>query len=215
MVVPLLLAGLALVHPTWAGGSVAPAAAGGWWIPVHGLLLLGFGALGWLWWLGHWTSRFAVGAFLLCNAAFLAIDGIAVGLMAANDPVGADVLWNSPWVELLSDATGATWAAGCSPPRGRSNLERAIDRATLGGLALTWLTFVASGYVPYAGAASRVVALATGSYAIYRPARSWSLSHCSSSPRFCANTSAPRPPSACSVSRWHLPAARRTRATTG
>jgi hypothetical protein len=168
--VPLLLAALALAHPTWAGGSVAAAVgvAGAWWIPLHVVLLLGFGALGWLWWLGRWASRFALGAFVLCNSVFLAIDGIAVGVLASTDPGGADGLWNSLGVELLGNVTGALWAAALLNTAWALHPRHSRGRAIVIGLAISWLTFIAGGYAPYASAASRLAALATGSYAIYQ-----------------------------------------------
>ena len=49
--------------------------------------------------------------FAVCKTAFLAVDGLAVGVLAGSDPSAADALWTSPMVDALADLTGAAWAA--------------------------------------------------------------------------------------------------------
>jgi hypothetical protein len=177
ILVSLLIGGLALIHPTWTDGSVsqAVASAGGWWIPLHLLLVVCFALLV----VSLWTSirdrrgtfptaaRVLLAAFLICNSFYLVIDGVGIGVLAESDPSAADVLWGSPWLAGLANATGATWAGSLlcvaqtlGTPRGR---------APLVGLALTWLAFVA-GATPLAGTAalvSRVAAIGTGAWVVY------------------------------------------------
>jgi hypothetical protein len=169
IVVPTALAALELSHPTWSEGAVSQAvsAAGGWWLPLHLLLLVGYGALVWLLWLPAALPRILLVVFLVCNTAFLATDGLAVGLLAAADPDAADRLWNSAFVAALANLTGAAWAASllgvaafvCAAGR---------TRPLVLGLGLTWLTFVASAPPLAASSAlSRLAALATGAWFVY------------------------------------------------
>jgi hypothetical protein len=114
--VPLALGVLQLTHPTWTEGSVSQgvAAARGWWIPLHVLLLVGYVALAaTLWPEGPYAavSRALLVAFVVCNTAFLAIDGLVVGSLAASQPSTADSVWNSPLTVGVADLTGALWCA--------------------------------------------------------------------------------------------------------
>jgi hypothetical protein len=167
IVVPIALAALELSHPTWSNGDVAQAVAatGAWWLPLHVLLIAGYGALVWLLWLPGGFARAMLIAFLVCNTAFLAIDGLAVGLLAQGNPDEADRLWTSPLVTLLANLTGATWAASLLfiarfyGPKGRPALM---------ALVLTFVAFVASApplSVPTL--ISRLLAAATGAWIIY------------------------------------------------
>jgi len=175
MLVPIALAVIELGHPAWSDGSVARAvsSAGGWWIPLHVLLVAGYGLLTVRLWRDLPPNRLGALAralfliFGLSNTVFVAVDGIVVGLQAVPDPTAADALWTSPWVGALANVTGAAWsgallsfAAAVSP--GRSG------RAQLLGLALIWLTFVASAAVPGAAVVSRALAIAVGAWTVYR-----------------------------------------------
>jgi hypothetical protein len=110
--IPLVLGGLELAHPTWSNNSVAEAvaAAGGWWIPLHLGLLLGYALLVLAFWPSATVARVFLAAFAICNTAFLGTDGVVVGVLAGADPAAADALWNSPLVTVLADLTGATRA---------------------------------------------------------------------------------------------------------
>jgi hypothetical protein len=171
LAVPLALAGLELGHPTWSGGvSQGVAAAGGWWIPLHLLLIAAYGVLIWLLWTPAVVARALLGLFAACNTAFLAVDGVAVGLLARSDPAAADAVWTSPMVDALANLTGAAWSAAL--------LATAVQRypadappAVVVESALTWAAFVASGFVPLAGAISRVLAVATGALAVQATGR--------------------------------------------
>ena len=171
LVVPFALAALELSHPTWSEGTVSQAVlgSGGWWIPLHVLLLVGFLAVVGLLWAAASArlARVALVAFGVCNTAFLATDGAAVGLLALSDPQAADQLWNSPLIAALANVTGAAWAASllcvaASVARvGRS-------RPVLFGLTLTWLTFVASAPpIALPSIVSRLAAVATGAWTVY------------------------------------------------
>jgi hypothetical protein len=189
---PLALAVLELLHPTWPDGSVAQgvAAAGVWWVPLHVLLIAGYGVLALC--LSRvvpdrprtyrLAARISLLAFVACNTIFLAIDGLAVGLLASTDPTSADTLWNSPAVQALANLTGATWALtlllvapmlhsvtlASSVTAGQTSRVMAPLTPTLiAGLALTWLTFTASSYLPGAALASRAAAIATGAWATF------------------------------------------------
>jgi hypothetical protein len=202
--VSIALAALELSHPAWADGSVAQAvsAAGEWWLPLHVLLIAGYGVLALVLW-RHVAERVGpveraamslAAVFGACNSAYLALDGLVVGVLARTDPNAADALWNSPLVTLLADATGASWAATLLltaltlGPSARAANARVIQqrpaplphgalappagRLELVGAALTWLLFAASAAPvgPAAGAAvlSRVAALATGAWVVYQ-----------------------------------------------
>jgi hypothetical protein len=197
VVVPFALAALELSHPVWADGSVARAvvAAGAWWIPLHLLLIGGYVLLVWTLWPARAApdasreparliaafslqrmARALLTLFALANTAFLAVDGPAIGILAPSDPSAAETLWTSPLVTLLANASGAAWSAALLTLA--LALLEADSRLVVAGLALTWLTFVASAVVPQATAASRLVALATGAAAVYstgKPALTFAL----------------------------------------
>jgi hypothetical protein len=170
IIVPIALAALELSHPTWSPGAVSPAvvAAGSWWLVLHVLVLLGYGALVWLLWIPAILPRVALVAFLLCNSAFLGVDGIGVGLLTQSDPGEADRLWTSSFVTALADLAGLTWAASLlcvAASLTKTGRGRLVSLA----LGLTWLTFIASApplAVPVI--ISRVAAAATGASVIYR-----------------------------------------------
>jgi hypothetical protein len=161
--VPLALGVLELSHPTWGNASVSEgvAEAGGWWIPLHVLLVLGYGLLVWMLWTPTMTARLTFGVFAASNTAFLAVDGLAVGVLSQAEPAVADLVWNSLAVQALGNITGAAWAAALLATA--AALYPADQRRTgLIGSALTWATFVASSVVPFAAAVSRALALAMG-----------------------------------------------------
>ncbi len=171
IVVPTGLAALELSHPTWSEGAVSQAvfAAGGWWLPLHLLLLAGYGVLVWLLWVPAKLPRILLVVFLMCNTAFLATDGVGVGvgLLAPADSSAADRLWNSALVAALANLTGAAWAASllCVAT---SHLRGSKNRPAQIGLGLTWLTFVASALpVAAPSAVSRLLAVATGAWVVY------------------------------------------------
>src|ERR1700730_11896907 len=85
--IPTLLAALELVHPTWSQGSVSQAvqASGPWWVPLHVLLTAGYGVVVYLLWVPAVFAHVLLGVFLVCNTAFLGVDGLAVGLLAAQN----------------------------------------------------------------------------------------------------------------------------------
>src|SRR5712692_2233974 len=103
IVVPIALSVLELSHPSWSEGSVAQAvgAAGGWWLPLHLLLIVGYVALDRVLWIPGVLVRAMLVAFLVCNTAYLAVDGVAVGLLAGSDQprptVCATALWSQHW----------------------------------------------------------------------------------------------------------------------
>jgi len=169
LTVPLALAALEFSHPAWSAGAVSQAilAARDWWLPLHLLLILGYSVLVWLMWLPATLPRVALVAFLLCNTAFLAVDGLGVGLLAAADPGAADRLWSSPVVTALANLAGATWSASLLALAAMTT-PAARTRPVLIGLGLTWLTFVASA-PPLAmpSTIGRVVAAATGGWLVY------------------------------------------------
>lgn len=169
LVVPAVLATLEVSHPTWSAGTVSEAvvASGGLWIPLHLLLGMGYFGLVCLLWVPSLLPRIMLGAFLLCNTAFLVVDGVGVGVLATFDPGAAERLWDSPLVVVLANLTGAAWAASllsvapCVSPAGRS-------RPALLGLGATWLTFIASATplaMPFP--IDRAAALTTGAGAVY------------------------------------------------
>src|SRR5258708_6016252 len=100
VVAPIALGALELSHPAWSDTDVAGAigAAGGWWLPLHLLLIAGYAALVRILWVPSVYARATLVAFLVCNTAFLAVDGIAVGLLAATDPQAIEALWNGSLV---------------------------------------------------------------------------------------------------------------------
>jgi hypothetical protein len=180
IVVPIVVAALELSHPNWSEGAVSQAvlATGALWLPLHVLLLAGYGVLVWLLWVlqsrgvgrlprAAALPRIALVVFLVANTAFLGTDGLAVGLLAGTDPGAADRLWNGEFVEALADLTGAAWAASLlSVAAFVSTAGR--TRPALVGLGLTWLTFVVSA-PPLAAPPifSRLAALATGAGVVY------------------------------------------------
>jgi hypothetical protein len=146
--VPLVLGILQLTHPTWVDGEVAQAVADAstWWIPLHLLLIAGYVALALSLWPAHRVSRALLVAFLICNTAFLALDGLVVGSLAPSNPSAADAVWNSPWTTALADLTGALWCAALlSLAVGRSPQHQLIQLTLL-----IWVAFVASLFTPAA-----------------------------------------------------------------
>jgi hypothetical protein len=166
-IVPVLLAALELSHPAWSDGSItqAIASAGGWWIPLHVLLALGYGLLVAvvLWQPPLCWSRPLLVTFCVVNTAYLGVDGLIV---ARVDPGTAEALWTSSWVAALANAVGATWAAAllaCA----LAFLRAAPGRSVHIGLAATWLAFIAGATFPAAALASRLIALTTGVILVY------------------------------------------------
>jgi hypothetical protein len=145
--VPLAVGVLQLTHPTWSDGSVADAvlAAGAWWIPLHVLLIAGYVALAVTLWPPRAFGRALLVAFLVCNTAFLAVDGLVVGSLASSNPSAADDVWNSPLTLGLADLTGALW---CAALLAIATSRVAAPRTTLLLAAVIWLTFVGSLVVP-------------------------------------------------------------------
>jgi hypothetical protein len=181
VVLPIIIAPLELGHPTWSEGAESQAvlAAGGWWLPLHVLLLAGYGALVRLLWVlqsrcwagpRRWPGtlpRILLVVFLVCNTAYLGVDGLGVGVLAPTDPDSADRLWHSEIVAALANLTGAAWAASLlSVAAAVSSAGR--TRLAVLGLGMTWLTFVASAS-PLATPpiVSRLAALATGAGVVY------------------------------------------------
>ena len=167
VVVPITLGALELSHPSWSEGTVseAVAAAGAWWIPLHLLLIVGYAALVRSLWLPATFTRALLATFLLCNTAFLLVDGVAVGLLATSDPAAADALWNSPMVTILANLTGATWAASllaiAATRHGATN-----STPVKVGVVVTWILFVTSVFaVPQLF--SRLAAATTGALIVY------------------------------------------------
>src|SRR5919202_4037745 len=165
--VAVALAVLELSHPTWSGESVSEgvAAAGAWWIPLHLLLIVGYAVLVWILWTPATLTRVVLGVVVASTTVFLAIDGLAVGLISQTDPAAADALWNGPPVGPLVSLTGAAWSAAL--------LATAVEhypseerRIVVIESALTWAAFIASGFLPFAGIISRVLAVATGAMAV-------------------------------------------------
>jgi hypothetical protein len=170
--VPVAVAVLELSHPTWAGVSISDgvAAAGAWWIPLHLLLIVGYGVLVWILWTPGVLARALLVLFVACSTAFLAVDGLVVGVLSQTDPAAADALWNNPPVVALATLTGAAWAAALLATAAElypSDQRRGV----LVEYTLTWATFVASGFLPLAGAISRVLAVATGAMAVQATGR--------------------------------------------
>jgi hypothetical protein len=197
---PVIVAVLELSHPTWSDGSIAQAvvAAGAWWIPLHLLLMAGFALVALLladasgehagsagavaaqrFRLGgavptqrfRTVTRMVLAIFVVCNTAYVLVDGVVVGFLASSDPATADTWWKSPLLTVVADITGAAWAASLL-----------LVAATLGpiqprqftfvALALTWLAFVASAPpVSIPPLASRVIAVGSGAWAVYRAGR--------------------------------------------
>jgi hypothetical protein len=169
---PLALAALELSHPTWSGeASQGVAAAGGWWIPLHVLLVVGYGVLARLLWTPAAVARALLVLFAVCNTAFLAVDGLVVGVLAGSDPSAADALWASPMVDALANLTGAAWAAALLATAARRYPAEEPPAVVVVESVLTWAVFVASGFVPLAGAISRVLAVATGAMAVQASGR--------------------------------------------
>jgi len=165
--VPLALAALELAHPTFPGAapSQAVAAVGAWWLALHLALIVGYALLVSSLWSRSRLARLALAVFVLCNTAFLAVDGLGVGLLASTDPGGADAFWNSPPVIALGDATGAAWAAALLLIAAQSTRpSRLITLA----LSVAWLNLVASTVVPQARLVSFALATAIAAYRLYQ-----------------------------------------------
>ena len=178
--VPLALGVLQLTHPTWTDGSVSQAvlAAGAWWIPLHVLLLLGYVALAATLWpegVHVSVSRALLVGFVVCNTAFLLIDGLVVGSLAGSQPATADSVWNSPLTVGLGDLTGALWCAALlaigaarasampSSPASAGSPGQ-MPRSLIILVALIWGGFVASLVTP----AAIVVGSLALVFAVYR-----------------------------------------------
>jgi hypothetical protein len=158
LLVLVAVAALELAHPG------VEQAAGDWWIAVHALLLLGYVGVAALLW--RLTSsqyvHLALVAFGAVNGVYLAVDGVAVGWLARTDAAAAEQVWTSPGVAALANVTGALWTAALlllADPR---------DRVGRLGALLTWFSFVASTLVAGAALVSRIVALATAGWSVYR-----------------------------------------------
>src|SRR4051794_6992907 len=93
------LAILELAHPPTPQGST--------WLPLHVALVCGYlGLISILWRTAQPPNtpvRIALALFIVANTAFLALDGLAVGLGATPAPAAADA--------LLANVTGAAWCA--------------------------------------------------------------------------------------------------------
>ena len=137
---PVALAVLEILHPTWTDGSVSDAVrtAGPGWVPLHVALLLGYLLLAAVLWMfaPSQLARVMLVVFGVCNSVYLGIDGIAVGVLTQN----ADALWSEPWVMLLADATGATWAASLLLLTERWRTSSTVRVACL----VVWLAFLAT-----------------------------------------------------------------------
>lgn len=170
--IPIALAVLEVIHPAWpdssVGEAVQPVVA--WWVLLHVGLLVGYVLLVVvLWGLARSVlARWMLLAFAACNTAYLALDGVGVGLLARSDPVTADRLWGAVPVTVLADLVGATWAAALlliaiwlQPSNGR------VVRV---GSGVAWLALVASAVTTGAifSLLSRGVALATGAWSVYQ-----------------------------------------------
>jgi hypothetical protein len=168
VVIPLALAALELAHPTWGGASAARAVAafGTWWLILHVALIVGYALLVLtLWRVPSHLGRLALAAFLVCNTAFLAVDGLAIGLLAPTESATADALWNSPFVVALADATGATWAATLLIlAAGYTSPSRLVAIA----LGTVWIALIVSPVVSVASLVSFAIALAVAAYQVYR-----------------------------------------------
>lgn len=170
---PLGLAVVELAHPTTTGESVSETVrgAGAWWLPLHIVLLSGYALLvAMLWRLSRSPLAHAsLAGFAACNSLYLAVDGMAVGILAQANPSVADGLWSAAWVNLLADVTGATWAASLLLLS--LTVDRWNERPMRLGASVTWLAFVASAVPGIAGVAvslSRIAAAATGGWSVYQ-----------------------------------------------
>jgi hypothetical protein len=146
---------LELTHPTWNDGSVSQAVAdsGGWWTPLHLMLIVGYLGLALTLWPDTAVVRTLFVAFLVCNTVFLALDGVVVGSLAASNPAAADALWSSPFVTGLADVSGALWCAALLALAATRTTETASTlqmRSTIALLAVVWMAFVASLLAPAA-----------------------------------------------------------------
>ena len=166
VIVPLALGALEVLHPGWSGTSVADgvAAAGGWWIPLHVALVAGYALLAWTLWPTAPVARVLISVFTLSNTAYLAVDGLVVGVLATTNPAAADGLWNSSAVAALAALVGATWCAAVL-----SLAATRAPRSTLliAALILAWMTFIAGTVGSAATVASRLIALAIGASLVY------------------------------------------------
>ena len=168
------LALLELAHPTWPDGAVAQAvnAAGGTWLPLHAALIVAYGLLTWRLWVSvrqppPILARLALALFAMANTAFLAVDGVVVGLGAAREPVGVDQLWASLPVTLLADLTGATWCLALLS-LDAARVAGGLDRPFVGLLALTWLAFIAGATaLPGPALLARGLAIAAAVWLVY------------------------------------------------
>jgi hypothetical protein len=193
---PPLAAALAeLAHPLWSSGTIYQAVAPvvDRWLFVHVVLLAGFAltALGLVSLLGGRTdpaaraARILLGVFVVSNTAFIAIEGLSTGLLAASartlsaaEQAGVEqavqVMWSQPvtlvfqWLASFGLIVGVLATAVAVYPRSQARLP-------LAGLALTsaiWAlgeTFVClgvAGLVDPLAAASWATGSVTAAYAI-------------------------------------------------
>jgi hypothetical protein len=164
---PLAIAALELIHPTWPDASPAQAvaASGVGWIVLHVALMVGYGALVWTVWPRTVVRRLLLGSFIACNTAFLAIDGLGVGLLAPAQPAAADALWNGLLAGVLANLTGATWSAALLALAAARLPSSGVMKLALG---VTWALFVASSVVPVVGFASLAAAVAIAAIRVYQ-----------------------------------------------
>jgi hypothetical protein len=114
-------------------------------------------------------------AFVVCNTAFLLIDGLVVGSLAGSQPSTADSVWNSPLTVGLGDLTGALWCAALlaigatrayafQSLAGSAGSPEQMPRSLIILAVLIWGGFVASLVTP----AAIVVGSLALVFAVYR-----------------------------------------------
>jgi len=151
------LAVLELAHP--------PSPAGSAWLPLHVALICGYVGLTWVLWRTaprtHAMLGAALAVFVVANTAFLALDGLAIGLGATPAPAAADA--------LLANLTGAAWCAALLG-LAATLAPQPHDRPRHILLVLTWLVFVASAtpLLAVGSLLSRAMATATAAWLVYR-----------------------------------------------
>ena len=168
--VPLALAALELLHPTWPdeAPSQAVTAIGAAWIVLHVALIVGYGLLVWTLWVRTLLSRVLLVLFAASNTAFLAVDGLAVGLLAPTQPQAADALWNGLLTGALATLAGATWSAALLALAAARRPPTYGRRAFAIALTVTWLLFVASSVVPVVGFVSLLAATAIAAFDVFQ-----------------------------------------------
>lgn len=193
VLVPLATAGLEITHPTWSDDAVFQAVApvATWWITLHLLLIALFALLAWTLSVelqyarspAGDIARVLLGVFVVCNSAFLAVDGVSTGLLVqaglsmqpAQQAIVQQVvaaMWESPLMAGLANAAGGAWAlsllacAAALYAQARAPLPLLCLVATILALAAEVIA-----PAPFSGAASlvaRVAALAAGALLVYR-----------------------------------------------